>query len=58
VTLKNRDVLAEDWTKHDIPNLGVAKVKNPEDDRDWETLEWELRSFVCDGEYKRGLGRC
>jgi hypothetical protein len=57
VTLTNRDVFAVDPTERDIPNLGVAKVKNPEDDGDWATLEWELRSFVCEGEYERGLER-
>jgi hypothetical protein len=57
VTLTNRDVLAIDPTEQDIPNLGVAKVKNPEDEGDWATLEWELRSFVCEGEYERGLER-
>ena len=36
---------------------GVAKVRNPEDAGDWATLEWELRSFVCEGEYERGLDR-
>ena len=46
-----------DPTEGDIPNLGVAKVKNPEDAGDWATLEWELRSFVCEGEYERGLER-
>ena len=46
-----------DPTEGDIPNLGVAKVKNPEDEGDWATLEWELRSFVCEGEYERGLER-
>ena len=57
MTLTNREVFAIDPTERDIPNLGVAKVKNPEDDRDWATLEWELRSFVCEGEYERGLER-
>jgi len=57
VKLTNRDVLAIDPTERDIPNLGVAKVKNPEDAGDWATLEWELRSFVCEGEYERGLER-
>src|SRR3954451_17407719 len=57
VTLTNGDVLAIDPTKGDIPNLGVDKVKNPEDRGDWATLEWELRSFVCEGEYERGLER-
>ena len=57
MTLTNRDVFAIDPTEGDIPNLGVAKVKNPEDASDWATLEWELRSFVCEGEYERGLER-
>lgn len=57
MTLTNRDVFAIDPTERDIPNLGVAKVKNPEDAGDWATLEWELQSFVCEGEYERGLER-
>ncbi len=57
MTLTNRDVFEIDPTERDIPNLGVAKVKNPEDAGDWATLEWELRSFVCKGEYERGLER-
>lgn len=57
MTITNREVFALDPTEGDIPNLGVAKVKNPEDAGDWATLEWELRSFVCEGEYERGLDR-
>lgn len=57
MTITNREVFALDPTEGDIPNLGVAKVRNPEDDGDWATLEWELRSFVCEGEYERGLER-
>jgi hypothetical protein len=57
VTLTNREVFAIDPTARDIPNLGVAKVKNPQDDDDWATLEWELSSFVCEGEYERGLDK-
>lgn len=57
MTLKNRDVLAIDPTHQEIPNLGVAKVRNPQNSGEWSTLEWELRSFVCEGEYARGLER-
>jgi hypothetical protein len=49
MTRTNGDVFAVDPTEGDIPNLGVAKVKNPEDPGDWATLEWELKSFVCEG---------
>ena len=57
MSISNRDVFASDPTTGDIPNLGVAKVGNPDDTGDWETLQWELRSFVCEGEYERGLDR-
>ena len=57
MTLTNRDVFAIDPTERDIPNQGVAKVQNPESVGDWEKLDWELRSFVCEGEYERGLER-
>lgn len=57
MTLTNRDVFVVDPTDGDIPNLGVSKVRNPQDDSDWKTLEWELRNFVCEGEYERSLER-
>ena len=57
MTITNRDVFALDPMESEIPNLGVAKVKNPQDASEWATLEWELRSFVCEGEYDRGLDR-
>lgn len=57
MTITNREVFVLDPTEGDIPNLGVAKVKNPEGANEWATLEWELRSFVCEGEYERGLDR-
>ena len=29
----------------------------PRLDQQWDVLEWELKSFVCEGEYARGLER-
>ncbi len=57
MTMQNREVFAIDPTKRNIPNLGVAKVLNPNSEGAWATLEWELSSFVCEGEYERGLER-
>ena len=55
MNLTNRDLFFRDPTVAKIPNDGVAKVMQPENDQQWDVLRWELRSFVCDGEYERGL---
>lgn len=55
MTLTNRDLFAQDPTATKIPNDGVAKVGRPETDQQWDVLRWELRRFVCDGQYSRGL---
>src|SRR3989442_8340511 len=56
-TLKNREVFFRDPASTAIPNDGVAKVIEPESPKDWDVLRYELESFVCDGEYQRGLER-
>jgi hypothetical protein len=53
----NREVLQRDPTANPLPNDGVAKVGRPRTDEEWRVLEWELASFVCTGEYERGLDR-
>ncbi|OBG23488.1 hypothetical protein A5765_18805 [Mycolicibacterium celeriflavum] len=57
MTVTNREVLFRDPTETKIPNDGVAKVVRPETEQQWDVLRWELRSFVCDGQYSRGLER-
>ena len=57
VMTTNKELFSQDPTQTKIPNDGVAKVVRPETDQQWEVLEWELRSFVCEGEYERGLER-
>lgn len=53
----NAEVFVEDPTEKNIPNLGVAKVGEPTDVAGWEVLQYELRSFVCDGAYENALDR-
>lgn len=53
----NRAVFAKDPTGFSIPNDGVARVGMPATPKEWETLRWELQSFVCEGEYRDGLER-
>ncbi|MBA2784064.1 MAG: hypothetical protein H0T74_14295 [Rubrobacteraceae bacterium] len=51
----NREVFARDPLKNSIPNDGVAKIVEPESPGDWDVLRYELSTFVCEGEYRRGL---
>lgn len=53
--LKNREVFLKDPIENPIPNDGVAEVGEPRTPQQWEVLRWELSSFVCEGEYLRGL---
>ena len=53
----NREVFLTDPTQSKIPNDGVATVLVPRSQQEWDILRWELQSFVCEGEYERGLAR-
>lgn len=57
MTITNRELFFRDPTGTKIPNDGVAKVVRPETEQQWDVLRWELNSFVCDGQYARGLER-
>jgi len=57
MTIRNRQLFYRDPTLTKIPNDGVTQVVRPETDQQWEVLRWELQSFVCDGQYARGLER-
>lgn len=47
--LLNRDVFLRDPARNSLPNDGVTKVDNT------AALAFELETFVCEGEYRRGL---
>ena len=56
----NRDIYFRDPTTIELPNNGVSKVseigrEKGEIERQIKTLRFELETFVCDGEYARGL---
>jgi hypothetical protein len=53
----NWEVFAKDPRHNTIPNDGVAEVGLPRSEKEWNVLRWELSSFVCEGEYERGLER-
>ncbi len=61
--MKNRELYFKDPTTLEILNQGVAKVSEISQESDEErarrvrTLRFELETFVCDGEYAKGLVR-
>lgn len=55
--LTNRMLFAKDPLLTTIPNDGVAKVGVPQSTQEWDVLRYELSTFVCDGEYRRGMDR-
>lgn len=57
MTITNRELFYRDPVANKIPNDGVAQVRRPETEQQWAVLEWELRMFVCEGEFARGLDR-
>jgi hypothetical protein len=56
--MTNRELYFRDPTTLELLNDGVSKVSEfGHDQRQIETLRFELETFVCDGEYARGLER-
>lgn len=51
--MKNRDLYRQDPLTNDLLNNGVAAVTG--NDEDTRVLQYELRTFVCEGEYAKGL---
>jgi hypothetical protein len=54
-SLKVRDVLRTDPTTAKLLNDGVADVRSLASDEELRMLRYELETFVCDGEYEKGL---
>lgn len=50
---KNRDLFRQDPEKSTLVNNGVAAVTDA--DPEFRTLMYELKTFVCEGEYLKGL---
>lgn len=56
--MTNRELYFRDPTTLELLNNGVSKVSEiGQDERQIKTLRFELETFVCDGEYARGLER-
>ena len=51
----NRDVFVKDPGANQLLNNGVANVTDGRSEAELRTLRYELDTFVCDGEYEKGL---
>ena len=55
--MKNREIFAKDPAENRLLNDGVAEVTDGRSDAEMRTLRYELETFVCDGEYAKGMRR-
>ena len=53
----NRDIYLKDPVKNQLANNGVAEVKDDLSEQALKTLRYELDTFVCDGEYEKGMDK-
>ncbi|NHN36564.1 BREX system P-loop protein BrxC [Pseudomaricurvus alcaniphilus] len=53
----NQEIYAKDPLVNQLANNGVAEVKDDTSTQALNTLRYELETFVCDGEYEKGLDK-
>lgn len=53
--LKNHDIYLKDPATRTLINQGVARVSDDKSQEALAVLRYELETFVCDGQYERGL---
>ena len=53
----NRDIYQLDPQENRLENNGVAEVKDDQTSQALKTLRYELQTFVCDGQYQKGLDK-
>lgn len=53
--MKNRELYQKDPSIRKLANQGVASVNDDKTTEALEVLRYELETFVCDGQYEKGL---
>jgi hypothetical protein len=53
--MKNREIYSKDPSKRKLVNEGVASVNDESTDQALSVLRYELETFVCDGQYAKGM---
>jgi hypothetical protein len=55
LTMNNRDIYQKDPANRKLVNEGVASVNDENTDQALTVLRYELETFVCDGQYEKGM---
>lgn len=55
--MKNKDLFVLNPDENNLLNDGVVEINISKDDKGIATLRHELKTFVCEGEYQKGLFR-
>lgn len=53
--MKNREIYLKDPVTRKLVNEGVASVNDDRTSQAMEVLRYEIETFVCDGQYKKGM---
>ena len=53
--MRNREIYLKDPESYKLVNEGVANVNYESDQQALKVLRYELSTFVCDGQYKKGM---
>lgn len=53
--MNNREIYQKDPTTRKLVNEGVANVNDDKDRKALSVLRYELETFVCDGQYEKGM---
>ena len=53
--MKNKELFTLNPEQVNLKNEGVAKIRAINEKEDLSIVEYELKTFVCEGEYHEGL---
>ena len=53
--MKNKEIYFKDPSSRKLVNEGVANVNDDSTDKAMDVLRYELETFVCDGQYQKGM---
>jgi len=53
--MKNKELFTLNPEQVNLKNEGVAKIRSLNENEDLSIVEYELKTFVCEGEYQEGL---